>query len=55
MLYLIKNSKRHIKIAQLYLTNNNKDSALKHANIAKSISPNNNAPEKLLEFIINNN
>ena len=55
MLYLIKNSKRHIKIAQLYLTNNNKDRALEHANIAKSISPNNNAPEKLLEFIINNN
>ena len=54
-LYLVKNSKRHIKIAQLYLTNGNKKMAIEHAEIAKAISPNHNAPEKLLKFIIKNN
>ena len=52
-LYIVKNSKRHVKIAQLYSMKNNKKMAIKHAKIANKINPANTAPKDLLDFINN--
>jgi len=52
-LYIKRNSKRHIKIAQLYLLNGNVPKALNHALIAQEISPENKAPNELIRLINN--